>query len=397
MGNVMRVDTERLSRLRAAMDTAGLDALLCQLPENVLFLSGYWPMAGCTWCFFPRQGETVLIVPAIHETEARSELWDARLEVLPFGRLDSGNPYVAAGKALGAIISQAGAGVIGIESGFETMAPPWDAAEPAIIGDISRAMIQNAAGKSRLIDATRLIYKLRMRKTPMELEKLRIANEIAAFGIVAFNEAVDSGVRGVDLVACVESAVMRQGTGYKGACRVRGFAQVCTGPEETLKGYRLMLNSTTRKMAKGDLAMLELAVTADGFWCDRTRMRSAGLPEALQQKVHALLREAQAAAVAMLQPGVSAEAVDHAAREVIERAGYDHGFFHCCGHGLGFSYHETAPILEPGNKQPLESGMVITVEPGIYLPGLGGLRLEDDYAVTEGGSEYLGPADNELC
>jgi Xaa-Pro aminopeptidase len=105
---------------------------------------------------------------------------------------------------------------------------------------------------------------------------------------------------------------------------------------------------------------------------------------------------AQAAAAKAVRAGVTAGSVDSAAREVIGAAGFGDGFFHSTGHGLGFRYHEPIPVVEPGVSTILEAGMVITIEPGIYLPGLGGLRMEDDYLVTVDGSECLGAADSSL-
>jgi Xaa-Pro aminopeptidase len=189
---------------------------------------------------------------------------------------------------------------------------------------------------------------------------------------------------------------MMQGTGYRGAERVRGFAQVSTGEAETQEGYRMILISTNRPMESGDLAMLELAVVADGFWSDRTRTCVAGTPSTAQTEAYSAILRAQDAACQALRPGVTAESVDAAARAVIADAGYADGFFHATGHGLGFRYHEQIPIIEPGVQTMLEPGMVITLEPGIYMPGLGGMRLEDDFLLTVSGSELLGASANTL-
>lgn len=390
------MDCARISRVKTAMAAANLDALICRLPENVLMLSGYWPLAGRTFLLFPRDGTPVCIVPSVHEVEAQTALWEAECVSIPFGRITSGDVFAMTKQALKDAVARSGAQRVGFEGSFETVAPPWNTAEPAIPAGPTRAMLAEIVGEDNLVDATDLIYALRAVKTTQELEKIRIANEISTFGINAFREAVREGVTGVELTALVEQAVMVQGTGYKGATRVRGFAQVSTGEAETLDGYRMMLISTTRPMANGELAMLELAVVADGFWCDRTRTCVVGKPTAEQARAYDAIMRAQAAASAAIHPGVTAEFVDAAARNVIAEAGYGDGFFHSTGHGLGFRYHEPLPIIEPGVQTVLEPGMVLTIEPGIYLPGLGGMRLEDDFVVTENGAECLGPADNAL-
>lgn len=386
----MHADTERIERVKAAMAHARLDALICRLPENVLLLSGYWPLTGRAFLFFPLDGMPVCMVPSIHEGEARAALWEAECISIPFGRITSGDFFLITSQALQSVIVGSGARRIGFEGSFETMAPPWNTAEPAIPARQTRAMLTALIGEDYLVDATDLLYELRAVKTARELEKIRLVNDISAFGLRAFAEAISVGVTGVELAARVEYSIMTQGSGYRGAERVRGFAQVSTGEAETLDGYRMMLTSTTRPLVEGDLAMLELAVVADGFWCDRTRTIVTGSPNAAQAQAYDAIVRAQQAARAATHAGVTAEAVDTAARAIINDAGYAEGFFHSTGHGLGFRYHEPIPIIEPGVETILAAGMVITLEPGIYLPGLGGMRLEDDFVVTETGTELLG-------
>jgi Xaa-Pro dipeptidase len=393
----MKIDAERISRVQSAMEREGLDCLICRLPENVLFLSGYWPLTGRSFLLFPRRGPPVCIVPGIHEKEAADELWQGEILSIPFGRITSGDFFSQVRPALKKVLARWAPEKIGYEGSFETFAPPWNTAEPAIPAGPTRELIADVAGGASLIDATQFLYQLRATKTPKELERLRVVNEISAIGLQAFAQAVRAGETGVSLAARVEHVIMDQGTGYAGARRVRAFAQVSTGEAETLDGYRLMLISTQRKILAGDLAMLELAVVADGFWCDRTRVCVAGTPTAKQSAAFDAVMRAQAAAVKAIRPGVTAESVDAAARTVIREAGFEKGFFHSTGHGLGLRYHEPIPILEPDVTTPLETGMVVTVEPGIYLPGLGGLRMEDDFAVTETGAEYLGPAESRLA
>lgn len=392
----MHTDTQRLTRVRAAMAAAKLDAIICRLPENVLMLSGYWPLAGRTFLLFPLEGRPVCIVPSVHEVEAQAALWDAECVAIPFGRITSGDWHQLTRQALRAAVARCGARRIGYEGSFETIAPPWNTAEPAIPAGPTRAMLAEIVGDEHLVDATDLLHSVRAAKTPSEQDRLRIANEISAFGLSVFAQGVRAGATGVELAAQVEYAIQVRGTGCRGAQCVRGFAQVSTGEAETREGYRMMLISTTRPLARGDLAMLELAVVADGFWCDRTRTHVVGEPTSQQSRAYDAIVRAQEAARLTVRPGVSADAVDAAARTVIRDAGYADGFFHSTGHGLGFRYHEPIPLIEPGVPTLLEPGMVLTLEPGIYLPGLGGMRLEDDFLVTASGVELLGPADHAL-
>jgi Xaa-Pro dipeptidase len=188
----------------------------------------------------------------------------------------------------------------------------------------------------------------------------------------------------------VEREIMVRGTGYHGAVRVRAYAQVAVGPEESALGYRPNEVSTRRHLERGDVALLELGVVADGYWADRTRVRVCGEPTLEQSKVFDTVRRAQDAAAAAIRPGISGAEVDEVARSIIRDAGYAEFFPHITGHGLGFAYHESLPHLAPGEAGPLEEGMVTSVEPGVYFKPCGGFRIEDDVLVTATGSETFG-------
>lgn len=391
------MDTERIDRVKTAMADEGLDALVCRLPENVVMLSGHWPLLGFSFLLLPLDGEPLLIVPHCDEVEAREEAWNADIAVFKFGVLTAGDPYQDIAGILKSRASGKGWTRIGFEVGFETVAPPWNAAEPAIPAAATRALLESVFGADRLVDATGLLMQQRARKTPEELENLRRVNEIAALGLEAFTQMVDVGISGVELVAGVEHAIVTKGTGHKGARRVRAFAQVSTGAE-TLTAFRPMLISTTRPLAAGEQALLELAVVADGFWADRTRVRVAGNPTPEKQAAFDVVLAAQQAAIAAVGVGVRAEEVDRAARDIIHAAGFsDEEFLHVTGHGLGFRYHEPTPVIMPGSPHVLEEGMTCTVEPGIYRADFGGLRIEENVIVTGAGAEVMGVHTAELA
>jgi len=390
------MNTERLDRTRSAMREAELDALVCRLPANVLLLSGHWPLIGWSFLFFPIEGKPTIAVPHCDEREAREELWEADCVPFLFGVLAGGDPYEAVANTLRDAATAKPCKRIGYEGGFECVAPPWNAAEPAIPAAATRDLLGSVFGADALVDATGLLNGLRARKTPAEQEKLRVVNEIAAIGLGAFMEHVEVGVTGLDLVTRVEGRIMLKGTGHRGARRVRAFAQVSTGPEETVVGYRPMEISTHRKLEKDDIALLELAVVADGFWSDRTRPAVAGGASARKREVFDLVVRAQEAAIAAVKPGATAGEVDEAARSVIRAGGYDKEFLHVTGHGLGLRYHEPVPTILPGGSEVLAEGMLHTVEPGLYMEGFGGIRVEDNVLVTAAGSEVLGPFPKEI-
>lgn len=390
------MDSERLNRTQQAMAQAGLDALVCRLPENLLLLSGHWPMTGMTFLYFPADGTPLCVVPHCEEREARAELSAMDCVSYPYAVLGSGNPYEAVAKAFKKFIRGQRPAKVGFEGGFECVAPPWNMAEACVPASLTRTVLESVFGKKTLMDATDLLLGLRARKTAQEQERLRRVNEIAAMGLRAFHEKVAVGVSGIELLAHVEQTILTKGTGYKNARRVRAFAQVATGAAETALGYRPVEITTTRKLVPGDLALLELGVVADGFWADRTRVRVAGRPTPLQAQVFEAVCRAQQAAIAAVKPGVKASGVDEAARVIIRSAGYGKEFLHITGHGLGFRYHEPVPLIWPGGATVLEEGMVHSVEPGVYLADMGGIRIEDDILVTATGAEVMGPCEVRL-
>lgn len=392
----MQRDYERLARVKETMVREQLDALVCRLPENVLLLSGHWPLAGMTFLYFPVDGTPLCVVPHCDEREAHEELWAMDCVTYTHAVLGCDNPYEAVAQAFKKAIRGRRPSRVGFEGGFECVAPPWNTSEACVPASATHAVLESVFRKKALVDATDLFYGLRARKTAQEQDRLRRANEIAAMGLRAFHEKVAPGISGIELLAHVEQAIMLQGTGYQGARRVRAFAQVATGAAETAIGYRPMEITTTRKLDPGDLALLELGVVADGFWADRTRVRAAGRPTPLQEQVFEVVLRAQQAAIAAIKPGVKAAVVDEAARAVIRSAGYNKEFLHVTGHGLGFRYHEPLPLLCPGGTTVLEEGMVHSVEPGVYLADMGGIRIEDDILVTAAGAEIMGPCEAHL-
>jgi Xaa-Pro dipeptidase len=384
-------DNERLERMRRAMEAERLDALVVRLPENVLLLSGYWPMIGAAVLVFPREGTPTCINAHCYEAEASLSLWEANVMHYRYGVLGAVERTEALRRILFGISQAHSWRRIGYEERFHTVAPSWNAAELLIPTTETRELLSSVFGGSELIDVSLLFEAQRLRKTALEAEKLRIASEISCLGLAAFEKSVQVGTSGVELAADVEREVMARGTGYKGALRVRAFAQVAVGPEESAVGYRPNEISTTRRLRRDDVALLELGVVADGYWADRTRLRVAGTPTEEQSKIFEIVQKAQRSAVAAIRPRVTGAQVDEAARSVIRAAGLADCFPHITGHGLGFRYHESAPILSPESSQTLEEGMLTSVEPGVYEQRFGGFRLEDDVLVTRSGSEVLGP------
>ncbi len=379
----------RVTAVQAALVEERLSGLVARLPENLVMLAGYWPVLGRSALVVPATGEPVLIAPQM-EREALVRTFIRDVRTFPVWKLgdplpDDGLRRLLVDAVVGLTLQHTRVGVE--RSPDEDLAPtqklpaPWHPAGPT--------STMYAALDAELADISALLTRLRARKTPAELERLRVANEIAAFGLQAFSAAVAAGRTEAEVAADVERAILAQGTGYKGTVHARAEALVFSGSERLNRVSWGYAPSTARHLGRGEFVMLELCTVADGYYSDLTRMATVGPPSARQQELLEAVAVAQQAAITAVRPGVTGDAVDRAAREALKARRLADYFIHITGHGLGFRYHESVPFLYPGAQNVLAEGMVTSVEPGIYAPEFGGIRIEDNVAVTQRGSEVL--------
>jgi Xaa-Pro dipeptidase len=397
-------DTAKLDRLRRLMAEARLDVLVCRLPENVLFLSGYYPVVGHAAVVFPLEGEPILVAPADDREFFGEHGWVTDVRQITGWDEVRGAPPEQIARHLRDIGAAAAfpKGRVGFEGSFEYVAPQALAAEPVVPALPARRALEAAFPDSELVDATELINRARAVKTGRDLELLRRANEVAAFGYQAWREACLNGATEAEAAAAFQAAVTARGIGYKGAYFAMAWPQVISGertggwPWPVPAGetaplsywpYRL---TGTRRVGPGDFVLCEAAVCVDGYWTDLTRTFIVGTPTDRQQEVFSATERALRAAIAAARPGVKASEVDRAAREALGE--YVRYFPHWVGHGLGLKYHEPYPRLNPLSEDILEPGMCFVVEPGIYIPDFGGVRNEQVLFVTERGVEVLSGA-----
>ena len=339
------VDTVRLSRVKEALARAGLDALVCRLAENVLFLTGYWPRNGLSFLVLPTDQEPTLIVPEGELLWAEhSGLKDIR--TFGWGQVKDTDPFAAIAAHLGSLQSVAGKAAIGYEGRFEFVAPAHMAGEIIVSSEVTRSLLDSALPQATFRDATDLLHTLRATKTDYEIGKIRLANEVACLGLKAFAENLLPGRTEAQVAAAVQSAIHAQGIGYKGAQSVWAWPLVMSGLN-TVTSHRPYLISTTKPLAEGDLVMVELGTVVDGYWSDLTRTYVVGRPSGRQREIFDAVSAAQQAAIAALKPGAREDEVDRAARSILEQRGLGAHFVHHTGHGLGFRYHEPIPFLHP--------------------------------------------------
>lgn len=388
-------DEPRLERVRTKMAEAGLDLLICVLPENVLYLTNFWPIHGLAGAILPKEGDPTLFVPEV-ETENADRSW-ARIVPFGWGRLGDKNQYVTLKELLQKVRQELrfGNGTIGLDEGFDVLAPPYRAAEPFVALDLIKRLVHEVFPNAEVKAAADLLQSSRAIKTAYELERISLANEIACIGLSTFIREASPGRTEAEVAAAVEETIRSIAPGYKGASLARAFAEVRTGIG-TYETY-LLVPSRSRRIREGDLVMVELATVVDGYWSDLTRTIVVGEPTQKQLEVHKLVLEAQEAAIEAVKPGAPARDVDLAARRVIEKSGYGEYFIHITGHGIGLRYHEFIPLLHPQANERLEPGMVFSVEPGIYIPNWGGVRIEDIVVVTETGAKVISTFSRQLC
>ena len=383
-----KTDQIRIERLQKKMAEAGLAALVCRLSENVVYLTDYWPHHGFSVVVMPQQGKPLLFVPEV-ELEYTDPAW-AEVTTFGWGLLKDGDLYENYRRLLTLAAEKLGlkGKLIAIEQSYEVTGPTYRSAEPVTPAKPWADLLASVFAGSTLVDVNGFLSEARAIKSEYELKKLRIANEIAEMGIHDALAKLQPGMTEVQVGALVEYKIRADGPGYKGARLVRAMAEVAAGPVGSTKST-LLIPSTTYIIQPGDFVMIELATAVDGYWSDLTYMAVAGQPSARQKEVYNALLKAQQAAVQEMRPGATFSDPDQAARTVLEAAGLGEYFIHITGHGVGFRYHEFIPFLMPGLSGTLEVGMVSSIEPGVYIPDFGGLRIEDNVAVGEHGPVLL--------
>jgi Xaa-Pro aminopeptidase len=231
-----------------------------------------------------------------------------------------------------------------------------------------------------------LVRELRLRKDRHELAHIRLAVRRAEESFRELKSFIRPGAREQELALKLEY-LMRE----KGARKAAFDTIVASGGN----GAMPHASVTNRRIKKGDLVTFDFGAEANGYYCDITRTYCIGRPSPRQREIHELVLQAQAAAIRSVRPGVTCTSVDAAAREMIQQAGHGKHFGHGTGHGIGLMVHE-GPSVSPLSKDHVEQDMVFTVEPGVYVPGWGGVRIEDMVLVTGNGSRILTTLPREL-
>lgn len=375
------LDLERDEFLRREIKNAGLGGLLAWYPEDIVMTCGSWPCLGVNLCIYPVDGAPQFFAPANEPADVLPEFAEChRFELGPgwHGRLPS---------LIADSLSRLGLGPeeIGIagDDGSHAMTSFPGETPPLTHSVVTQSLFPGAKPKL----APDLFTALTLKKTTREQAAVRCANEVACTGLEGFYGAIRPGVTEAEVAAAVEFAI-HTASGKERRDLARGWAHVQGGDNIYWGGT--FSRSSGNQLEEGDLVIIELATCVDGYWSDLTRTTGVGRIDDGKRELLAAVQEAQKQAIKTIRPGTSHEAVHAAARDSFAEKGLADGFPHNCGHHIGFRYHDRGPTLIGGNPELLESGMVLTVEPGTYGREYGGgARFEDDVLVGQDGCEVL--------
>lgn len=349
----------RQAALRSQVGVEGLDLLLVQSLPNIRYLTGFTGSAGL---LLVRRDDVVLITDFRYAMQAPREVGDVvRVEV----------DQVSVWERLKRVLGERASGVAGFEAHIATVR--------------DRERIEGLAPGLAWRPAPELVERLRAAKDAGEVASIREAAALAQEALAETLPAVRPGETEFAIAARLEAALRRRGSEWHPFPTI-----VASGPRAALPHAR----TSDRTLGRGEWLLLDFGAQVDGYCADLTRTVVVGArADERQRAVYDTVQRAQRRALDNVRAGMTGREADALAREVIAQRGHGDAFGHSLGHGLGLEVHE-APRLSPTAEAALPAGAVVTVEPGIYLPGWGGVRLEDDVHLAPSGPELL--SDNRV-
>ena len=356
----------RAARLRPLFADAGIDALLVTSLPNVRYLTGF---TGSSAMVLVTGDALAFTSDGRYRTQAGEQLAAAGVEA----HIEIGATVTAQRDALGAMLAPSS------RLGLEAHAVTW-----AQQRDFARALTgQELAGPEsaghELVPTDGLVELLRRVKEPGEVARIRAACAIADDALAALLPTLADGPTERDFALDLEVEMRRRGASGNSFDPI-----IASGPN----GAKPHARPSARRIGRGELIVIDFGCIVDGYCSDMTRTVSVGDPGPEARRVWDVVRDSQWAGREAVRAGADCAAVDRACRDVIVAAGWGDSFVHGTGHGVGLEIHE-APRVAASARDTLESGSVVTVEPGVYLPGVGGVRIEDTVVVTPDGADPL--------
>ncbi|MGH9774388.1 MAG: M24 family metallopeptidase [Candidatus Acidiferrales bacterium] len=378
------LDEQKWQRVRHKMAEQDLDALVVRAPDNILYLTNYWTMKGYDIAIFPREGDPALLVIEPQFREAQRTAWNKDVRFFRFYHPSDPRPPTSRSldQALEVLRERKLTGRVGIELSQRAQICDRMVGEPSVYWQGYFDAFRDVA--KEIVDAATLLAELRMIKTPQEIERMRLANELAAAGMEFARANLRPGMKESEVAAMIEGHIHAVGVGYKSKVDMaRAFTLVWSG-----RGIATFTATSHRPVQAHEPTLVEIWVCADGYWTDLTKNLCPGsLTKEYNALLELLLRIFEET-VGIVRDGAPLGEIDRLIRSRIDEAGYTGQPSHPVCHGVGARAHEP-PYSHKAAPGDMKKNMVLAIEPGIYWEGGGGLRLEDNFLVTDTGSEKL--------
>ncbi len=360
----------RLQKLSTSLRTSGLPAVALNPGPTLTYLTGaHFHLMERPVVFLVAAGQTpAMVLPELEMLKV--EQMPYPVQAFAYGESPSEweKAFRSAAQALGL-----GAKRVGVEAGRMRL--------------LEYRFLQAAAPRAEFVDAGHILTSLRLQKEPQEVEAMRKAVQTAQAALEATLPLIRIGMTEKELARELTLQLFRHGSEPE-----LPFAPIVSGGPNAANPHA---SPSARQLQPGDLLVIDWGASVDGYISDLTRTFAVGEVSEEAAHIHRVVQQANAAGRAAGRPGVPCAEVDRAARTIIEEAGYGKFFTHRTGHGIGMEAHEE-PYMRGDNQQLLAPGMTYTVEPGIYLAGQNGARVEDNMLVTEDGCESLSDMPREM-
>ncbi|MGY0693071.1 M24 family metallopeptidase [Virgibacillus sp. FSP13] len=360
--------TNRIETLFAEMKKNNLDSMFVTSTANFYYLSNYYtdPHERVIAIYLSRFHDPLLIVPAMEEEDAKRAGWE--FEILGYN--DNENPW----QLFQAFLKKT-------DSLPQSIGIEYDQITLERFNEIKQILPQ-----ASIVNVQEILANLRVIKSKKEYTLLKQAAQLADFGVETGIKAIQEGVSELEVIATIEYELKKQGI------QGMSFSTMALSGTQTASPHG---TPGMKKIEKGDLVLFDLGVIFEGYCSDTTRTVAYKSITDEQRTIYNTVLAAEQKAIKASQLGTAVGKIDLAARDHIEQAGYGKYFTHRIGHGLGIETHEY-PSMHSNNELTLKEGMCYTIEPGIYVPNTGGVRIEDMIYMTAKGPEQLTKSPKEL-
>ncbi|MBV9086719.1 MAG: aminopeptidase P family protein [Acidobacteriaceae bacterium] len=354
------VDRQKLDHVRELMKQQGLSALVCRAPDNIVYLSNYWCMKGYDAVVFPAEGDPTLCVIEAQQGDAERTAWTRDIRL--FSGYDDRDPrppqYRCLDLALNVLKERGLTDKVGVELNLGTQSCDRMVGEPTTYTQSYFDAFKKVS--AQVVDATPLLVEARAIKTPQEIERMRLANELAALAMEHTNERMRPGMKESEVAAIFEAYVHGQGVGFRGKVEMaRAFTLVWSG-----KGIATFTATRDRPIVANEPTLFEIWVCVDGYWNDLTKNLCPG---ELTREYNVLLEQLLKVfreATDYVRDGASFPELDRLIRQGIAEAGYPGQPSHPVCHGVGARAHEP-PFAHQAGTGTIRKNMVLAIEPGV--------------------------------